>query len=107
MAVFPSGQVTCSRAQSMVKSSAVNPPPAAAWWLTTPATGPVRVRPYWRRAPTSTCASTYPGLQHQLTGAAINLARLDAHLTETPRARTRTSHFAALRPAEPQLDGPK
>ncbi|MFD3939172.1 IS1182 family transposase [Streptomyces sp. NPDC058611] len=40
-------------------------------------------------------------LQHQLTGAAINLARIDAHLTETPRARTRTrtSHFAALRPA--------
>ncbi|MFI5635740.1 IS1182 family transposase [Streptomyces sp. NPDC051664] len=37
-------------------------------------------------------------LQHQLTGAAINLARIDAHLTDTPRARTRTSHFAALRP---------
>ncbi|MGW0963122.1 IS1182 family transposase [Streptomyces gelaticus] len=45
-------------------------------------------------------------LQHQLTGAAINLARIDAHLTETPRARTRTSHFAALRPAE-QVDGAK
>ncbi|GHJ26622.1 hypothetical protein TPA0910_42370 [Streptomyces hygroscopicus subsp. sporocinereus] len=40
------------------------------------------------------------GLQHQLTGAAINLARIDAHLTHTPRARTRTSHFAALRPAD-------
>ncbi|MFB7477275.1 IS1182 family transposase [Kitasatospora sp. NPDC056184] len=39
-------------------------------------------------------------LQHQLTAAAINLARIDAHLTETPRARTRTTHFAALRPAE-------
>lgn len=38
-------------------------------------------------------------LQHQLTGAAINLARIDAHLTGTPRAHTRTSHFAALRPA--------
>lgn len=37
-------------------------------------------------------------LQHQLTGAAINLARIDAHLTGTPRARTRTSHFAALSP---------
>lgn len=37
-------------------------------------------------------------LQHQLTGAAINLARIDAHLTGTPRART--SHFAALRPAD-------
>jgi transposase len=46
-------------------------------------------------------------LQHQLTGAAINLARIDAHLTDTPRARTRTSHFAALRPAEQQLDGAK
>ncbi|MGW1617458.1 IS1182 family transposase [Streptomyces sp. NPDC002285] len=46
-------------------------------------------------------------LQHQLTGAAINLARIDAHLTGTPRARTRTSHFAALRPAELILDGAK
>ncbi|MCG6493286.1 IS1182 family transposase [Kitasatospora sp. A2-31] len=46
-------------------------------------------------------------LQHQLTGAAINLARIDAHLTDTPRARTRTSHFAALRPAEQQPDGAK
>ncbi|MFD3689025.1 IS1182 family transposase [Nocardiopsis sp. NPDC058631] len=44
-------------------------------------------------------------LQHQLTGAAINLARIDAHLTGVPRARTRISHFAALRPAEQQLDG--
>lgn len=46
-------------------------------------------------------------LQHQLTGAAINLARINAHLTGTPRARTRTSHFAALRPAELPLDGAK
>jgi transposase len=46
-------------------------------------------------------------LQHQLTGAAINLARIDAHLTDTPRARTRTSHFAALLPAELMLDGAK
>lgn len=46
-------------------------------------------------------------LQHQLTGAAINLARIDAHLVGVPRARTRTSHFAALRPAEQQLDGAK
>lgn len=38
-------------------------------------------------------------LQHQLTGAAMNLARIDAHLTETPRATTRISHFAQLRPA--------
>ncbi|GAA2798044.1 hypothetical protein GCM10010505_26370 [Kitasatospora aburaviensis] len=37
-------------------------------------------------------------LQHQLTGAALNLTRIDAHLTDTPRARTRTSHFTALRP---------
>ncbi len=46
-------------------------------------------------------------LQHQLTGAAINLARIDAHLTATPRARTRTSHFAALRPADQPVDGAK
>ncbi|MEU2430780.1 transposase, partial [Streptomyces sp. NPDC007861] len=44
-------------------------------------------------------------LQHQLIGAAINLARIDAHLTDTPRASTRTSHFAALGPAEPMLSG--
>ncbi|MFF4741506.1 IS1182 family transposase [Streptomyces sp. NPDC001262] len=42
-------------------------------------------------------------LQHQLTGAAINLTRIDAHLTGIPRARTRTSHFAALDPAKPKL----
>ncbi|SFK83592.1 Transposase DDE domain-containing protein [Streptomyces pini] len=46
-------------------------------------------------------------LQHQLTGAAINLARIDAHLTGTPRARTRTSHFARLRPADQTIDGAK
>ncbi|WP_176726366.1 transposase, partial [Streptomyces sp. AVP053U2] len=52
-------------------------------------------------------------LQHQLTGAATNLARIDAHLTDTPRARTRTrtrtrtSHFAALRPADQTIDGAK
>lgn len=40
-------------------------------------------------------------------GAAINLARIDAHLTGTPRSRTRTSYFAALRPAELMLDGAK
>ncbi|SFO04793.1 Transposase DDE domain-containing protein [Streptomyces sp. cf124] len=44
-------------------------------------------------------------LQHQVTGAAINLARIDAHLTETPRASTRTSPFARLRPAESELSG--
>ncbi|MEV7889571.1 IS1182 family transposase [Streptomyces sp. NPDC002817] len=48
---------------------------------------------------------TKTSLQHQLTGAAINLTRIDAHLTGTPRARTRTSHFAALCPAELTLDG--
>ena len=37
-------------------------------------------------------------LQHQLTGAAINLARLDAWITGRPLARTRVSPFAALRP---------
>jgi hypothetical protein len=38
-------------------------------------------------------------LQHQLTGAAINLTRIDAWVTRTSRARTRTSHFEELRPA--------
>ncbi|MFK0106903.1 transposase, partial [Streptomyces sp. NPDC091217] len=37
-------------------------------------------------------------LQHLLTAAGINLVRLDAWLTDTPLAPTRTSHFAALRP---------
>lgn len=37
-------------------------------------------------------------LQHLLTAAAMNLTRLDAWLTGTPLAPTRTSHFAALRP---------
>ncbi|QCX75142.1 hypothetical protein C9F11_07225 [Streptomyces sp. YIM 121038] len=46
-------------------------------------------------------------LQHQLTATAINLARLDAHLTGTPLARTRTSHFARLRPADQTIDGAK
>lgn len=43
---------------------------------------------------------TKTGLQHELTGAANNLAHIDAQHTDTPRARTRTSHFAALRPAD-------
>ncbi len=38
-------------------------------------------------------------LQHQLTGAAINLIRINAWLTGQPHARTRTSPLAALRPA--------
>jgi hypothetical protein len=38
-------------------------------------------------------------LQHVLTAAAINLARLDAWYTGKKRAHTRVSHFAALRPA--------
>ncbi|MHB6904768.1 IS1182 family transposase [Streptomyces sp. DB-54] len=37
-------------------------------------------------------------LQHHFTGAAINLARLDAWLTGRTLAPTRTSPFAALRP---------
>ncbi|MDK1473375.1 IS1182 family transposase [Streptomyces sp. 549] len=39
-------------------------------------------------------------LQHQLTATAMNFHRLNAWWTEVPRARTRTSHLAALRPAE-------
>ncbi|WP_414168012.1 IS1182 family transposase [Streptoverticillium reticulum] len=46
-------------------------------------------------------------LQHQFTAAALNLTRIDAHLTGTPRARTRTSHFARLCPVELMLDGAK
>ncbi len=38
-------------------------------------------------------------LQHLLIVTAMNLTRLDAWLTGTPPAPTRTSHFAALRPA--------
>ncbi|MFJ4126319.1 IS1182 family transposase [[Kitasatospora] papulosa] len=38
-------------------------------------------------------------LQHQLTATAMNFHRLNAWWTDTPRARTRTSHLAALRPA--------
>jgi transposase len=39
-------------------------------------------------------------LQHHFTGAAVNLARIDAWLTGRPLAKTRVSPFAALRPAE-------
>ena len=35
-------------------------------------------------------------LQHVLTAVAINLVRIDAVLTQTPRGRTRRSHFARL-----------
>lgn len=38
-------------------------------------------------------------LQHQLTGAAVNLIRINAWLTDKPHARTRTSPLTALRPA--------
>ncbi|MER0443388.1 transposase [Streptomyces sp. Edi4] len=38
-------------------------------------------------------------LQHQLTGAAINLIRIEPCLTCKPHARTRTSPPAGLRPA--------
>ncbi|MFI0773108.1 IS1182 family transposase [Streptomyces sp. NPDC021218] len=38
-------------------------------------------------------------LQHQLTGAAINLIRINAWLTGQPHAHTRTSPLTALRPA--------
>lgn len=44
-------------------------------------------------------------LQHQLTGAAINLVRIDNHLTDTPQARTRPSRFQTLRPARQEPDG--
>ncbi|MFI2722100.1 transposase [Streptomyces collinus] len=37
-------------------------------------------------------------LQHQLTATAMNFHRLNAWWTNAPRARTRVSHLAALRP---------
>ncbi|MEW9513681.1 IS1182 family transposase [Streptomyces bacillaris] len=36
-------------------------------------------------------------LQHQFTAAALNLSRIDAWITETPRGRSRISHFRRLR----------
>lgn len=38
-------------------------------------------------------------LQHQFTAAALNLSRIDAFITETPRGSRRMSHFRRLRPA--------
>lgn len=38
-------------------------------------------------------------LQHLFTATAMNLARLDAWITGTPRAGTRVSRFERLRPA--------
>ena len=35
-------------------------------------------------------------LQHVLIAVAINLVRIDAVLTQTPRGKTRRSHFASL-----------
>ena len=35
-------------------------------------------------------------VQHILTAVAINLVRIDAVLTQTPRGKTRRSHFARL-----------
>ncbi len=45
-------------------------------------------------------------LQHQLTATAMNFHRLDAWGNDTPKARTGTSHGAALRPAESIPDSP-
>ena len=57
-----------------------------------------------RRAGLRRRRSRYVGLpktrlQHVLTAAATNLVRADAWLAGTPFAKTRTSRFAALRPA--------
>ncbi len=35
-------------------------------------------------------------VQHVLTAVAINLVRIDAFLTQTPRGKTRQSHFMRL-----------
>nr|WP_308293630.1 transposase [Streptomyces sp. RM72] len=42
-------------------------------------------------------------LQHQFTAAALNLSRIDAWITETPRGSSRISHFRRLRPASNPL----
>ncbi|MCX4482387.1 IS1182 family transposase [Streptomyces anulatus] len=42
-------------------------------------------------------------LQHQFTAAALNLSRIDAWITETPRGSSRTSHFRRLRPVSNPL----
>ncbi|WP_188277572.1 transposase [Streptomyces sp. CBMA152] len=42
-------------------------------------------------------------LQHQFTEAALNLSRIDAWITETPRGSSRTSHFRRLRPTTDPL----
>jgi DDE family transposase len=42
---------------------------------------------------------TKPHFQHVATAAAINVDRIVAWLNECPRAKTRTSRFAALAPA--------
>lgn len=47
-----------------------------------------------RRAPYDGLPKVH--LQHVLTAVAINLVRIDAVLTETPRGKTRRSHFARL-----------
>ncbi len=46
-------------------------------------------------------------LQHQLTATAMNLHRLNAWWTDTPRARTRVSHLAALRPPPRRTPAPR
>lgn len=69
--------------------------------------------PSLERSAVVACTDPVPGpgenqsLQHQLTGTAVNLARIDSHLTGTPRARARTSHSAQLRPADQMIDGAK
>ncbi|MCX2928312.1 hypothetical protein ORI94_33410 [Streptomyces sp. NEAU-W12] len=45
------------------------------------------------------CGLGRTSLQHQLTGAAITLIRINARPTDKPRVRTRASPLAALRPA--------
>ena len=46
-------------------------------------------------------------VQHVVTAVAINLVRIDALLTQTPRGKTRQSHFMrlALHPALQSQNG--
>ncbi len=50
--------------------------------------------------PAERAAETVRTARAALPKGSLNLARIDAHRTDTPRAHTRTSRCAALRPAD-------
>jgi hypothetical protein len=72
--------VTCSPAPSMVKSSAVKPLFAAAWWLTTPATGPVSVMPLLMPGADQQMRVDVSGIDQVLCGQTVRMES-SLHLT--------------------------